>query len=197
MTTMVEGAGRVIDDPVPLLRVHHLPSVVGQHACRPRVEDEQAGVAEVAKVRPPACSGLAVAHVGESAEPGARVLVLLHELEHRFLCELGWRQIAQVLVDPVRHEGTGDPGLPPGLPTAFPAPNATRCSSRRGRRGRRRSSLWARSRTASESRDPPTTRGRGGCIPRSRRFPDPEPRVVSRRLSMNSRVAGDTSSAYT
>ena len=49
------------------------------------------------------------------SETRARVLVLLDELEHLLLVELGRREVSEVLVDPVRHERAGDARFPPRL----------------------------------------------------------------------------------
>ena len=74
-----------------------------------------------------------------------------------------------MLVDPVRGE-RGDDVLPPpvvGAHLVDPAP--ARCSSRRGRRGRRRSSPSRASTAASGSPARSSSRDRAACTPRSRR----------------------------
>ena len=66
-----------------------------------------------------------------------------------------------------------DPLVPPRHARASPRPRPRRCSSRRGRRDRRRSSCSARSTAASGCPDRATPRGRAACTPRSRRPPRP------------------------
>ena len=92
-------------------------------------------------------------------------------------------EVAEVLVEPVRHEGADDPLLPPRLRAHVAAPRPRRCSSRRGRRGRRRSSCSAPSRAASGCPDRSTPRGRAACTPRSRRPARPAAASTSRRLA--------------
>ena len=101
-----------------------------------------------------------------------------------------------MLVDPVRHQRAHDVLVPPVGGRASPRATPRRCSSRRGRRGRRRSS-------PSDGRQQPADRRVAPALV-------VEPRVLlevgtsspggsdgSRRVSMNARVPGDTSSAYT
>ncbi len=75
---------------------------------------KQARASEVAVVRPPARGRLAIAHARERSKPQPGVLVALHLREHLLLGELGWRQVAEMLVQPVRHERARDPFVPPG-----------------------------------------------------------------------------------
>ena len=194
---MIERAAGVVDDPLPFVRVDHVPVPVGEHAGCARVDHEQARPPEVAVVRPPARGRLAIAHARERPQAFTRVLVALHLREHRFLGQLGRRQVAEVLVQPVRHEGARHPLVPPGQRAHLRRPRTRRCSSRRSARGRRRSSPTGRSRAASGCRDPTTTRGTAACTPRSRRLLHPAARRCLRRASMNAAVSGGTSSAYT
>ena len=102
-----------------------------------------------------------------------------------------------MLVEPVGHEAADDAVVPPARRAHGARPSRARCSSRRARRGRRRSSPWARWRAASGCAAPTTTRGTGACTPRSRAIVSPGGTAGSRRERMNSRSAGGTSSAYT
>ena len=102
-----------------------------------------------------------------------------------------------MLVDPVRGQRALDVLVPPVVRARLLDPRLARCSSRRGRRGRRRSSSSRRWRGASGSPGRSSSRGRGACTPRSRARRRRAARTVSRRVSMNARVAGETSSAYT
>ena len=112
---MVERAQRVLDDPVPLLLIDHLATPFGEHARGTRVDDEEPGVAEVAVVGPAARGRLPIAPARELPQTRTGIIVALDEVEHLLLGELGRRQIAEVLVDPVRHERARDPRVPPRL----------------------------------------------------------------------------------
>ena len=182
---VVERAARVLDDPVPLLLVDHVAPAVGEHARRARVEHEQPRVAEVAVERPAARRRLAVPLVRElAAAAGRRRRPPATRWSSRLLGELGRREVAEVLVDPVRHERAGDARLPPRLARASPRPrlqemfqsSLTSWSSKiiARRHGREQ---------PADVRVATTTRGRAACTPRSRRPARPAARVVSRRLA--------------
>ena len=92
---------------------------------------EQPRVAEVAVVGPAARRRLAVPLVREAPQRRAGVVVAGDHVERLLGVELGRREVADVLVDPVRHEGAGDARLPPRRIAASPPPSSRRCSSRR------------------------------------------------------------------
>ena len=77
-------------------------------------------------------------------------------------------EVAQVLVDPVGRQRADHPLLPP-VGACMSGARPPRCSSRRARRGRRRSSRSAPWTAASARPDPSTIRHTATCIPRSRR----------------------------
>ena len=110
---MVEGAAGVLADPVPLPRVDHVAPPVGQHARRPRVDDEQPGSAEVAVVRPAARRGLPVPLAGSLGQRGSGIARAEQPAGIALLGQLGRREVPPVLVDPVGGEGRRDPPVPP------------------------------------------------------------------------------------
>ncbi len=110
---VVELAERVVDQPVPLVLVDHLPTAVAEHAGGAGIDDQQPRLAEVAVEGPAGGGGLAVPEPRRLAEPRAAVLVALDEAEQLLLGELRRREVADVLVDPVGHERAGDPVVPP------------------------------------------------------------------------------------
>src|SRR5689334_16313588 len=103
----------MLDDPVPLLLVDHLPPAVRQHARGARVQDEEARVSEVTVERPAARGRLTIPPVGEPAKERSCVTLVFDLRERSVLLELRWREVAQMLVEPVGHERACDPGLPP------------------------------------------------------------------------------------
>ena len=168
---MVERAVRVLDDPVPLVGIDHVAPPFDENAGRARVDHQQPRTAEVAVVGPAARRRLAVAHECEVAQPRTRVVVCLHDRKHLLLGELRRREVAEVLVQPVGHEGAGDALLPPRQSAHLVDP---------GQRDvpvvvhvvvvedHRESARW---RAASGCPDPTRTRDRAACTPRSRRSP--------------------------
>ncbi len=109
---MVEAAGGRLLQPLPLGLVEHRARSRVEHAARARVDHHQAGVAQVAVEAPARAVGLAVGLHGEVAEDGSRVVHLVHAPEHLVVGEVAWAQVADVLVDPVRHQRADDVLVP-------------------------------------------------------------------------------------
>ena len=142
-------------------------------AARESTTTSRACVAEVAGVAPAVGLRLPVGSVGEPVELLGEVDLAVAVVRRGSRCQsassarVGRRQVAEVLVDPVRPQ----PGRRPARATSRwpPSRAATRgwCSSRRGCRGRRRSSRSAGSRAASGSPGRSRRAGRGARTPRS------------------------------
>ena len=177
---VVVGPLDLLLDPAELGVGHHRPVPGLQHPAAPGVDHQQPDVAEVAPVGPLgtlAPVGLLVGRRGEL--PQHRLAVLagrpdpLVELE---LGQVGRREVAEVLVDPVRRQAADDPLLPPRGLLHLPPPQ------RRGvpvvahvvvvedHRGRDRRQQPADVGVA------PAPRGRARCTPRS-----PAPARTARR----------------
>ena len=75
--------------------------------------DDEAHPSEVAVEAPAARTGLPVGPVGELAQHPARVLRFVYPLEEPILLELLRGEVAQVLIEPVRHEPPDYALLPP------------------------------------------------------------------------------------
>ena len=93
--------------------------------------------------------GLAVGPDRELAQQRAGVVDLVDAAKQLVVGELRRAQVADVLVDPVRHQGPDDVLVPQRPGAHLVRARSWRCSSRRGRRGRRRSSPRAGWRAAS------------------------------------------------
>ncbi len=88
--------------------------VVVEHARRARVDDEYPRAPEVAAAGPPGGRRLAVGTFGELLESATEIAGRRDRGQvEPLLLELRGREVAQVLVQPVGHEGTGDPVVPP------------------------------------------------------------------------------------
>src|SRR5215217_1834659 len=93
-----------------------------EHSPRARVHHDKAHLAEVPVEAPAGAGDLAVGLVGELAQDAGSVGRLPHPPEELVLIELVWGEVAEVLVDPVRHESPDDSLLPPGLRPHLPHP---------------------------------------------------------------------------
>ncbi len=116
-------------DPRELRLADHPALPLGQDPTAARVDDEQADPPEVPAEGPEVAGPavrLAVGLLRELAQQGLCVVDSADALEELVLGKLGRRQIPEVLVDPVRHEGAGDPLLPPGRGPDLIAPGAGR-----------------------------------------------------------------------
>ena len=112
---VVVGAARVLGDPLPLLLVDHVALAVGEHARGARVDHDEPRAAEVAVEREAARRPARDRPRVRTRAGGARRRRRRGELgEQRLLGQLGRAQVADVLVDPVRHERAGDALVPPG-----------------------------------------------------------------------------------
>src|SRR5215216_4705131 len=121
---VVEISYRLVFDPGPLLGVEHGAMVFREHPSGARVHHDQAHVSEVAVVAPAGARDLPVGPVGELAQHAGCIFRLLHLREQLVLLELLRGEVAEMLVDPVRHERSDDALLPPGLGShlAHPCP---------------------------------------------------------------------------
>ncbi len=193
---VVELAVRVLLEPLPLVRVEHRALVRRvEHAAGARVDHDQPRAAEVAAVAPARALHLAVGAERELAQDRPAVLGLAQPRVELVLGQVLRRQVAHVLVEPVRREAADDALVPPALARACARPRSSTCSSRRARRGRRRSSPRAPSRAASGCAARTTTRGTAACTPRSSR-PSPPAAPPGRAARGCTRArAGETSSA--
>ena len=185
----------------PELRLaeHEVRAVV-QDPAVPRVDHHEPGGAEVpAEAEPHALAavGLGVGPVREGGQQRPGVAVGGHDLLVVGVGrELVGGQVAQVLVDPVRRERRPDPLPPPRLLAPSPCARPPRCSSRRARRGRRRSSRWARTRAASAPPGRSTSRGRGPTYSSNPTISSSgHSGCRSRRPAMRRRFCGVSSSA--
>ena len=113
---VVESTVGMVGDPVPLFLVDHVSSPLDGDARRARVDHQEPGPSEVAVVRPPGRGRLAIPLPGQRAQARSPVLVIAQVVQERLLRELGGRQVSDVLVEPVRHEGSRDSILPPRQP---------------------------------------------------------------------------------
>ena len=111
---VIEVPVRVLDQPLPFFVVDHLALLVAEDTGGARVDDEQPRIAEVTVEGPSGCGRLAIPSARPLPQTRAGVGIALHVPEQFLLGELGRREIADVLVDPVGHEGAGDAGVPPG-----------------------------------------------------------------------------------
>ena len=103
-------------DPAELLLADHRVPAVGEDPAAPRVDDQEADPAEVAPERPHRALGpvgLAVRRLGEGPEDLLAVGDVPDGRERRVRAQQVGREVAEVLVDPVGHEGRGDPLRPP------------------------------------------------------------------------------------
>jgi hypothetical protein len=103
-------------DPLELLVADHRPAVVVEDPPAARIDDQQPHPAEVATVRPHRALravGLAVGVLGEGPQEALGVVRFADLPEGVVGGEAGGTQVAEVLVDPVRHQTAGDPLLPP------------------------------------------------------------------------------------
>src|SRR5215207_9216083 len=113
---------RLLLNPGPLVIVEHGAFAFVEHASSARIHHDQAHVPEVAVEAPAGARDLPVSFVGELAKGAGRVLCLPHPSEEIVLFELLRGEVAEVLVDPVRHERPDDALLPPrvGAHLAYP-----------------------------------------------------------------------------
>src|SRR4028119_640708 len=109
---MVEVARGVILDPDPLLIANNRAAFLSEHASGSGVSDEEANLAEVSIIAPafPGCFPVGVA--GEPAQEGTCILGLADLVVRLIIVELSWREVTEVLVDPVRHQPPGNPFFP-------------------------------------------------------------------------------------
>ena len=188
---VVEAAGGVLVHPVPLVAVEHRapgpPRAPGPRASRSRSGACCRGRGSSSSARRRSSRSARKANSSSSSSASSRRLHLRQQLV--VPVRLG-REVAEVLVDPVRGQRALDVLVPPVGACAPPRATPPRCSSRRGRRGRRRSSSSTRWRGASGSPGRSSSRGTGACTPRSRARRSPGGSDGSRRVSMNARVAG-------
>ena len=112
---VIERAAAVLDDPLPLLVVHHVAASIGEHPCGAGVDDQHARPPEVAEVRPPRGGRFTVGMLGEPLQRLPDVTAGGGGAVQRLRGQLRRCQIPEVLVDPVGHERAGDPVVPPPL----------------------------------------------------------------------------------
>ena len=132
----------MLDDPAPTHPHQSCPAAPHQGRAPPANRAPAPRPTKITVIRPPTRRGLSIQHV-QAREARAGILVLEDSIEQRLLGQFRRRQVAQMLVDPVRHERGRDPLVPPGQQHASPPPRLARCSSRRSPRDRRRSSSRA------------------------------------------------------
>ena len=106
-------AARVLLDEAPLLLVDHAALAGVEHPARARVDHHEPRRTDVAAVAPARPLDLAVGLEDVVAENLARVVRLPHARVDAVLVELAWRQVPEVLVDPVGHQAAHDPVVPP------------------------------------------------------------------------------------
>ena len=117
---VVEAALQLAVEPGHLLVVEDRPLLRLQHPCGPRVHHDEAGRADVAGVAPPVGLGILVGPLGQRVEEVTDVGLVAPGVPGRHdllpdlvLGALVRREIAQVLVDPVRRQTADDPVVPP------------------------------------------------------------------------------------
>ena len=170
---VVDVAAHPLVEPGHLLVVEHRAPVGLEHPRGSRVDHDQAGlVIEVARVAPSVRRRLLVGAVGQLVERLGDVELVVTGVvrdrpPQRVVLAVGGAEVAEVLVDPVGAEAR----RPPARATSRSPPSAgarsSWCSSRRGCRGRRRSSRWAASTAATGWPGRSTPASRGGRTPRS------------------------------
>ena len=103
-------------DPLELGLAHHRPAAVGQDPAAAGIDDKKAHASNVPSIRPHGALGsigFAIGRLGEGPEDR---LPVWHGPDGAIRLIGGQpfgREIAEMLVDPVRHERAGDPLLPP------------------------------------------------------------------------------------
>ena len=108
-------AARLLLDPLPLVLVDHAALAGVEHAAGARVDHDQPRRADVAAVAPARALDLAVGLEDVVVEDLRAVLGLPHAVVDVVVVELARREVAEVLVDPVRHEAADDAVVPPAL----------------------------------------------------------------------------------
>ena len=113
---MVEVALRLVPDPVALFVVEDRAAVLLEHAAAAVVHDDHARPAEVAAEAPLDARAVVVRAFRVVDDDLGRVLaVLAHLVPRPVLGELGRREVAHVLVEPVGGEAGDEALLPPLL----------------------------------------------------------------------------------
>lgn len=115
---MVVRAGRVqrlFAQPLCLAGVDHPAVLLVEDAGRAGVEHDDADAAEVAAVAPADGGGVGVRLGGEGAQDVGAVGGLADGGVQEVLGQFARGEVAEVLVDPVRHQAAEDPLAPPGV----------------------------------------------------------------------------------
>ncbi len=113
---VVAGLRRVqglFAQPRRLAGVEHRPVLLVQDAGRAAVDHQDPGPAEVAAVAPADRGRIGVGLCGEGPQYVRAVGRLAHRRVQRIVRELVGGEVAEVLVDPVRHQAAQDPFAPP------------------------------------------------------------------------------------
>src|SRR6185312_11879535 len=100
-------------EPAPLILIDYFAATVGQHAALTGVDHDQAGAAEQTRETPEPAAAEAVCLPGELTQHARGVVGRDHLSVKGVLCKLSRREIAEMLIDPVRDEGGGDALIPP------------------------------------------------------------------------------------
>ena len=137
---VLDVAGQLLVEPGHLVGVEHRAVVGVEHAGGAGVDDDEAAVAEVAAVAPAVDLGVPVDAAGQvedrlgeidlAASPPQRRPVAAGRGEHSRVDlvarQLGGRQVAEVLVDPVRRQPAHEPLVPPRRPVDLLVPGPRR-----------------------------------------------------------------------
>ena len=114
---MVESTPGMLGDPLPFLLVDHVPSPLDRHTGRARIDHQRDGSVRSRGSRPTWLAADSRSHCRASVRKrGPPSSSSLQVVQERLLRQLGWRQVSEVLVQPVRHEGSRDPLVPPRQP---------------------------------------------------------------------------------
>ena len=141
-----------------------------EHAAGARVDDDQARAPEVAAEAPARAGDLAHGGAGEVAHELLAVAVgVLHGAEDRVVEQRATARGCRGAGRSSRTCRRRRCAPPTTASRASARSTPRRCSSRRGRRGRRRSSRWRPSTAASAAPGRSSSRGTATCTPRSRR----------------------------
>ena len=183
-------------DPIELGVADHGSTTVSEDSAAARIDDEQPDRPKIPPVGPHRALGpirLPVRRLGEHPQGGLGVGQATRDLVHLVGLEAGRRQVAEMLVDPVRHQRAGDPLLPPvGLlhveaPGVRGVPVVAHIVVVEDHRARQRRQEPADRRLAPRLVVEPRVLLEVGDLGLGRR--------MSRRVLMNSWIAGEVSSA--
>src|SRR5215218_4945306 len=110
---MIEASGHMFFNPTPLLSIYHRALASLQHSPATGVHHHQPRITEVSVEAPTSSRSLSMGLIGELEKEWPRVIGCLDLPEKPILGKLRRREVAEVLVDPVRNVSTGDLLVPP------------------------------------------------------------------------------------